>query len=105
MLDNFIGLQNCCVFFLCFQQFNFLCQLVKLILGAVQENEPVPDVGAYGQIRSGPVTGTGPVGSGPDGHGDAGLYPALPDAIAPSLATTPDFAKSGTVWCHASEVC
>ena len=28
----------------------------------------------------------------------------LPDAIAPSLAATPDFARRNTSWCHAIEV-
>jgi len=68
----------------------------------VQENEPVPDAGTHGQPRSGPGGSAGPAGS--DGFGDAVLYPALPDAIAPSLATTPEFARRGTIWCHASEV-
>ncbi len=71
-------------------------------MGTVQENEPVPDAGAHGQPRSGPGGSAVPAGS--DGHGDAVLYPALPDAIAPSLATTPEFARRGTIWCHASEV-
>jgi hypothetical protein len=74
-------------------------------MGAAQENEPVPDAGAHGQLRSGPCAGAGPAGSGPCGYGDASLYPALSDAaIAPSLATTPEFARRGTIWCHASEV-
>jgi hypothetical protein len=73
-----------------------------LILGTVQENEPVPDAGAHGQPRSGPGGSEVPAGS--DGQGDAVLYPALPDAIAPSLATTPEFARRGTIWCHAAEV-
>ena len=28
----------------------------------------------------------------------------LPDAIAPSLASTPEFARRNTSWCHAIEV-
>jgi hypothetical protein len=31
-------------------------------------------------------------------------YPSLPDAIAPSLASTPTFARRDTAWCHALEV-
>jgi hypothetical protein len=33
----------------------------------------------------------------------AGSLPALPEAIAPSLATTPDFARRAS-WSHAIEV-
>ncbi len=73
-----------------------------LNLGTVQENGPVPDAGAHGQPRSGPGGSEVPAGS--DGQGDAVHYPALPDAIAPSLATTPEFARRGTIWCHAAEV-
>jgi hypothetical protein len=29
-------------------------------------------------------------------------YPCLPDAIAPSLASTPEFARRNS-WCHATE--
>jgi hypothetical protein len=61
---------------------------------------PCADASAPGQPRSGPGGSAVPAGS----DGDAALYPALPDAIAPSLATTPEFARRGTVWCHASEV-
>jgi hypothetical protein len=32
-------------------------------------------------------------------------YPSLPEAIAPSLASTPTFARRDTAWCHAHEVC
>ncbi len=31
-------------------------------------------------------------------------YPSLPEAIAPSLASTPTFARRNTSWCHAVEV-
>ncbi len=31
-------------------------------------------------------------------------YPSLPEAIAPSLASTPTFARRDTSWCHALEV-
>ena len=62
--------------------------------------QTVSDAGASGQPRSGPGGSAVPGGS----DGDAVLYPALPDAIAPSLATTPEFARRGTTWCHASEV-
>jgi hypothetical protein len=75
-----------------------------LILGTVQENEPVPDSGSQGQTRGGTDAGAGPVRTGPDASADPVLYPALPDAIAPSLATTPEFARRGTIWCHASGV-
>ncbi len=64
--------------------------------------QTVPDAGTHGQPRSGPGGSAGPAGS--DGCSDAVLYPVLPDAIAPSLATTPEFARRGTIWCHASEV-
>ena len=77
---------------------------VFLILGTVQENEPVPDSGSHGQASGGTDAGAGPVRTGPDASADPVLYPALPDAIAPSLATTPEFARRGTIWCHASEV-
>jgi hypothetical protein len=30
--------------------------------------------------------------------------PSLPEAIAPSLASTPTFARRDTSWCHALEV-
>jgi hypothetical protein len=63
---------------------------------------PCADADAHDQPRSGPGGSAVPAGS--DGHGDTVLYPALPDAIAPSLAATPEFARRGTVWCHASEV-
>jgi hypothetical protein len=33
----------------------------------------------------------------------ATLYPCLPGAIAPSLASTPEFARRNS-WCHAIEV-
>jgi hypothetical protein len=36
---------------------------------------------------------------------DATEVVPLPDAIAPSLAATPDFARRNTSWCHAIEVC
>ena len=62
--------------------------------------QTVSDAGASSQPRSGPGGSAAPGGS----DGDAVLYPALPDAIAPSLATTPEFARRGTTWCHASEV-
>ncbi len=75
-----------------------------LILGTVQENEPVPDIGSHGQASGGTDAGAGPVRTGPDVSADPVLYPALPDAIAPSLATTPEFARRGTIWCHALEV-
>jgi hypothetical protein len=61
---------------------------------------PCADASAPGQPRSDPGGSAVPAGS----DGDAAHYPALPDAIAPSLATTPEFARRGTVWCHASEV-
>jgi hypothetical protein len=35
---------------------------------------------------------------------DATEADPLPDAIAPSLAATPDFARRNTSWCHAIEV-
>jgi len=31
-------------------------------------------------------------------------YPSLPEAIAPSLASTPTFARRNSTWCHAVEV-
>ena len=63
-----------------------------------------PDSGSQGQTSGGTDAGAGPVRTGPDVKADPVIYPALPDAIAPSLATTPEFARRGTIWCHASEV-
>jgi hypothetical protein len=50
-----------------------------------------------------PAADAGHRGARDDGGGQASCYPRLPDAIAPSLASTPEFARRNS-WCHAIEV-
>ncbi len=64
-----------------------------------------------GAADSGEQCGTRAEGSTPGaacGRGDrpqpCRCYPNLPEAIAPSLASTPTFARRNTSWCHAVEV-
>ncbi len=50
-----------------------------------------------------PASDAGHRGARDDGSGQTSCYPRLPDAIAPSLASTPEFARRNS-WCHAIEV-
>ncbi len=50
-----------------------------------------------------PVADAGHRGARDDGSGQTSCYPRLPAAIAPSLASTPEFARRNS-WCHAIEV-
>jgi hypothetical protein len=50
-----------------------------------------------------PAADAGHRGARDDGSGQTSCYPRLPDAIAPSLASTPEFARRNS-WCHAIEV-
>ncbi len=50
-----------------------------------------------------PAADAGHRGARDDGSGQTTCYPRLPDAIAPSLASTPEFARRNS-WCHAIEV-
>ncbi len=52
-----------------------------------------------------PETGAGGSGEGEQRGQPCRCYPSLPEAIAPSLASTPTFARRNTSWCHALEVC
>jgi hypothetical protein len=59
---------------------------------------PVEDGGDNGQERS----ATAPVT--PSSGASVVTEITLPDAIAPSLPATPEFARRDTSWCHAIEV-
>ncbi len=50
-----------------------------------------------------PAADAGPRSERHNGSEQANCYPRLPDAIAPSLASTPEFARRNS-WCHAIEV-
>jgi len=62
---------------------------------------PDPDVCGEGAL---PDAGAGVPGEGEQGGQRCRCYPSLPEAIAPSLASTPTFARRNTSWCHALEV-
>ena len=51
-----------------------------------------------------PDAGAGVSGEGEQGGQRCRCYPSLPEAIAPSLASTLTFARRDTSWCHALEV-
>jgi hypothetical protein len=62
-----------------------------------------PGEGEEDQQTRTPAADAGHRGARDDGSGQTTVYPCLPDAIAPSLASTPEFARRNS-WCHAIEV-
>jgi hypothetical protein len=62
-----------------------------------------PGEGEEDQQTRTPAADAGHRGARDDGSGQTTRYPRLPDAIAPSLASTPEFARRNS-WCHAIEV-
>ena len=87
---------------------NFLFGLIVNYLYKECDGEPGADAGCSpdrggdnGQARCVRTPGAA---SPSCAAADATEADPLPDAIAPSLAATPDFARRNTSWCHAIEV-
>jgi hypothetical protein len=81
------------------------------VFGEGEERGTRAEGSTPGAAVPGEQCGTRAEGSTPGaacGRGDrpqpCRFYPNLPEAIAPSLASTPTFARHNTSWCHAIEV-
>jgi hypothetical protein len=61
---------------------------------------PVEDTGSTGQDQCSSAQRV----VTPSSAASAATEDTLPDAIAPSLPATPDYARRNTSWCHAIEV-
>jgi hypothetical protein len=87
------------------------CPDARGVCGEGEERGTCAEGPTPGAADSGEQCGTRAEGSTPGaacGRGDrpqpCRCYPSLPEAIAPSLASTPTFARRNTSWCHAMEV-
>ena len=87
------------------------CPDARGVRGEGEERGTCAEGPTPGAAESGEQCGTRAEGSTPGaacGRGDrpqpCRCYPSLPEAIAPSLASTPTFARRNTSWCHAMEV-
>ena len=90
---------------------NEACPDARGVCGEGEERGTCVEGSTPGAADSGEQCGTRAEGSTPGaacGRGDrpqpCRCYPNLPEAIAPSLASTPTFARRNTSWCHAMEV-